>query len=149
MRFQIILAVFATYVASAMAESCDDCQRTCSSPSEAECSKLFATSTFGNDCKTDIYCLSYRLDLCSHLQRLRRLGASLYFGPAVAGHIFQGASSGYYFSGSKLQSIAQAASFKALHQSGLVWRSRLTIAMIQLRAQQCKPDSPLQTDHPT
>lgn len=40
MRFQIVFAMLATYVATAMAGACEDCQRTCPRPSEDECSKL-------------------------------------------------------------------------------------------------------------
>ncbi|KAK1471383.1 hypothetical protein CTAM01_16543 [Colletotrichum tamarilloi] len=46
MRFQIVFAILATYAASAMAGACEDCQRTCPRPSEAECSKPFATLFF-------------------------------------------------------------------------------------------------------
>ncbi|KAL0930584.1 uncharacterized protein CTRU02_214659 [Colletotrichum truncatum] len=47
MRFQIILAIAATYIVGAMAGACEDCQRTCPRPSEDECNALCAPTCNG------------------------------------------------------------------------------------------------------
>lgn len=129
MRFQIVFAILATCVTSAIAGACEDCQRTCPKPSEAECSKSFATSYsfILQLCLSEInmrliYRFSSRHSLRPHLQRkISRPCASLYF--LLPGRIF-------YLEGREYSSCRKLRSF-TLEWFGMAG-SVLTTEMIQL-----------------